>query len=176
MKNNRHFDEFVSGHLQELYLCGIGWKCRLCNSKIFRKYVNFCVCVLLFSKLNRNRVNKQQAKVQQQQQQNFIYKKKINILQIDYLQIAKLIEAVTKMQIFWFCFFVLLIYVCCCCCFQTELWMRGDWREFPRSDIKLQEKLGEGAFGEVYKGLVQIDGEMTPCAVKKLKGNSFKLI
>jgi len=55
---------------------------------------------------------------------------------------------------------------------QTELWMRGDWREFPRSDIKLQEKLGEGAFGEVYKGLVQIDGEMTPCAVKKLKANA----
>ena len=54
--------------------------------------------------------------------------------------------------------------------------MRGDWREFPRSDIKLQEELGEGAFGEVYKGLVQIDGEMTPCAVKKLKGNLFRSI
>ena len=57
--------------------------------------------------------------------------------------------------------------------FQTALWMRGDWREFPRSNIKLQEKLGEGAFGEVYKGLVQTDGEVIPCAVKKLKGNSF---
>ena len=48
VKNNRRFDEFVSGHLQELNLCGIGWNCRLKNSKIFGKYVNFCVCVLLF--------------------------------------------------------------------------------------------------------------------------------
>jgi len=55
---------------------------------------------------------------------------------------------------------------------QTALWMRGDWREFPRSNIKLQEKLGEGAFGEVYNGLVQTDGEVIPCAVKKLKANA----
>lgn len=49
--------------------------------------------------------------------------------------------------------------------------MRGDWREIAKSTINLQEKLGEGAFGEVYKGLVQIDGEVKACAVKKLKGN-----
>ncbi|KAJ7337779.1 hypothetical protein OS493_007935 [Desmophyllum pertusum] len=35
--------------------------------------------------------------------------------------------------------------------YETELWMRGDWNEIPRSDLKLQEKLGEGAFGEAYK-------------------------
>ena len=35
--------------------------------------------------------------------------------------------------------------------------MRGDWVEIRRSDITLQEKLGEGAFGEAYKGLVRMD-------------------
>lgn len=51
--------------------------------------------------------------------------------------------------------------------------MRGDWLEIPRSDLTLQEKLGEGAFGEVYKGLVRIDGQLRQCAVKKLKGKEW---
>ena len=50
------------------------------------------------------------------------------------------------------------------------MWAQGDWIELPRTDVKLKEKLGEGAFGEVYKGEVQIDGEKLPCAVKKVKG------
>ena len=53
---------------------------------------------------------------------------------------------------------------------QTELCVLGDWLEIPSSNITLQEKLGEGAFGEVYKGLVGIDGKSRQCAVKKLKG------
>lgn len=48
--------------------------------------------------------------------------------------------------------------------------MRGDWNEIPRSDLKLQEKLGEGAFGEAYKGLLRMEGKLRQCAVKKLKG------
>ena len=51
-----------------------------------------------------------------------------------------------------------------------QLWMKGDWVEIRRSDITLKEKLGEGAFGEAYKGLVQMDGKVRECAVKKLKG------
>ena len=47
----------------------------------------------------------------------------------------------------------------------------GDWVEIPRSDVTLQDKLGEGAFGEVYKGLVRIGEQVRACAVKKLKGN-----
>ena len=53
---------------------------------------------------------------------------------------------------------------------QTELCIRGDWLEIPRSNLTLHEKLGEGAFGEAYKGLVKIDGQSRQCAVKKLKG------
>lgn len=53
--------------------------------------------------------------------------------------------------------------------------MRGDWVEICRSDITLQEKLGEGAFGEAYKGLVRKDGKLRECAVKKLKGNDSEL-
>ena len=34
----------------------------------------------------------------------------------------------------------------------------------------MQEKIGEGAFGMVYKGLVRIDGESRSCALKMLKG------
>ncbi|KAJ7382832.1 hypothetical protein OS493_032467 [Desmophyllum pertusum] len=59
--------------------------------------------------------------------------------------------------------------------YETELWMRGDWLEIPRSDLTLQEKLGEGAFGEVYKGLVRIDGQLRQCAVKKLKENATEI-
>ena len=46
----------------------------------------------------------------------------------------------------------------------------GDCAEIPRSDVTLQDKLGEGAFGEVYKGLVRIEEQVRACAVKKLKG------
>jgi len=49
----------------------------------------------------------------------------------------------------------------------------GDWLEFAPSDVKLQDKLGEGAFGEVYKGLVRIDNQWRECAVKKVKGDEF---
>ncbi|XP_022777787.1 fibroblast growth factor receptor-like [Stylophora pistillata] len=48
----------------------------------------------------------------------------------------------------------------------------GDWAEIPRSDVTLQDKLGEGAFGEVYKGLVRVGGKERACAVKKLKANA----
>ena len=54
--------------------------------------------------------------------------------------------------------------------------MRGDWVEIRKSDITLQEKLGEGAFGEAYGGLVQIDGKVRECAVKKLKGKQIIFI
>ena len=53
---------------------------------------------------------------------------------------------------------------------QTEMLMQGDWVELERSEVKLDEMLGEGAFGEVYRGEVQIGGEKKPCAVKKVKG------
>ena len=53
--------------------------------------------------------------------------------------------------------------------------MRGDWVEIRRSDITLKEKLGEGAFGEAYKGLVRMDGKVRECAVKKLKGEYSQL-
>ena len=53
---------------------------------------------------------------------------------------------------------------------QTEMLVQGDWVELERSEVKLDEMLGEGAFGEVYRGEVQIDGEKRPCAVKKVKG------
>ena len=56
-----------------------------------------------------------------------------------------------------------------------QLWMRGDWVEIRRSDITLKEKLGEGAFGEAYKGLVRLDGKVRECAVKKLKGKDSNL-
>lgn len=53
------------------------------------------------------------------------------------------------------------------------LWKRGNWVELPRADVQLQEKLGEGAFGEAYKGLVRIGREFKLCAVKRLKGEEF---
>ncbi|KAL9962082.1 hypothetical protein ACROYT_G031152 [Oculina patagonica] len=55
---------------------------------------------------------------------------------------------------------------------ETELCIRGDWLEIRKSDLTLQEKLGEGAFGEAYKGLVKKDGKSMECAVKKLKANA----
>ncbi|XP_022787755.1 angiopoietin-1 receptor-like [Stylophora pistillata] len=48
----------------------------------------------------------------------------------------------------------------------------GNWVEIPGSDVTLQDKLGEGAFGEVYKGLVRLGGQERACAVKKLKANA----
>ena len=56
---------------------------------------------------------------------------------------------------------------------QTISWVRGDWLELPRSDITLQDKLGEGAFGETYKGVVRVDGQWRQCAVKKLRGTEL---
>ena len=50
------------------------------------------------------------------------------------------------------------------------LWKRGNWLGIPRSDIQLKDKLGEGAFGEVFKGVVRIKGQFKNYAVKKLKG------
>ena len=49
----------------------------------------------------------------------------------------------------------------------------GGWAEIPRSDVTLQDKLGEGAFGEVYKGLVRMGELVRACAVKKLQGKHF---
>ena len=48
---------------------------------------------------------------------------------------------------------------------------RGNWIELPRSAVEFKEKLGEGAFGEVFKGEVMISGKFRTCAIKKLKGN-----
>ena len=49
----------------------------------------------------------------------------------------------------------------------------GDWLELLPSDIHIQEKLGEGAFGIACKGLVRTSGQWQKCAVKKLKGNEL---
>ena len=53
------------------------------------------------------------------------------------------------------------------------LWKRGSWLEIPRSDVQLLEKLGEGAFGEAFKGRVRINGQVKLCAIKRLKGNEW---
>ncbi|CAH3146164.1 unnamed protein product, partial [Porites evermanni] len=58
---------------------------------------------------------------------------------------------------------------------KTEMLLQGDWVELERSEVKLDEMLGEGAFGEVYKGEVQIGEEKRPCAVKKVKENATTL-
>ena len=57
---------------------------------------------------------------------------------------------------------------------KTVFWTRKDWRELSQSDVLLQEKIGEGAFGQVFKGLVQIDGQSKYCAVKMLKGKKLE--
>ncbi|XP_066022960.1 muscle, skeletal receptor tyrosine protein kinase isoform X1 [Pocillopora verrucosa] len=55
---------------------------------------------------------------------------------------------------------------------ETEIFIRRNWEEIRRSDVILQDKLGEGAFGEVFKGVVCIKGNTRACAVKKLKANT----
>ena len=59
---------------------------------------------------------------------------------------------------------------------QTEISIRRNWEEIRRSDVILQHKLGEGAFGEVFKGVVCIKGNARACAVKKLKGRDFNSV
>ncbi|PFX27312.1 Angiopoietin-1 receptor [Stylophora pistillata] len=55
---------------------------------------------------------------------------------------------------------------------QTPLTTLCNWVEIPRTDVTLKEKLGEGAFGEVYRGLVRMDGQVRACAVKSIKENA----
>ena len=52
------------------------------------------------------------------------------------------------------------------------------WRKIPRDRIcTLDKVLGEGEFGMVVKGeLTEDDGQITPCAVKKLKRTCIYLI
>ncbi|XP_073230384.1 uncharacterized protein [Porites lutea] len=57
-------------------------------------------------------------------------------------------------------------------CEKMVLGERGYWFELPRSAVEFKEKLGEGAFGEVFKGVVRIGGQFKNCAVKKLKANA----
>lgn len=53
---------------------------------------------------------------------------------------------------------------------QTPLTTLCNWVEIPRTDVTLKEKLGEGVYGEVYKGLVRVGGQVRACAVKRIKG------
>ena len=53
--------------------------------------------------------------------------------------------------------------------------LKGGWNEFPRSHIQLEVKLGQGAFGEVYRGELKNETEIIACAVKKLKGRALTL-
>ena len=47
----------------------------------------------------------------------------------------------------------------------------ANWKEIPYEKITLMNELGSGAFGVVFKGeLKQDNGDVTPCAVKTLKG------
>lgn len=47
---------------------------------------------------------------------------------------------------------------------------RGYWFELPRSAVEFKEKLAEGEFSEVFKGVVRIGEQFKNCAVKKPKG------
>uniref|UniRef100_A0A1D1ZKY8 Receptor-like serine/threonine-protein kinase n=1 Tax=Anthurium amnicola TaxID=1678845 RepID=A0A1D1ZKY8_9ARAE len=42
--------------------------------------------------------------------------------------------------------------------------------ELEKATGKFQEELGEGSFGVVYRGDMELDGQMVPVAVKKLQG------
>ncbi|XP_022795156.1 inactive tyrosine-protein kinase transmembrane receptor ROR1-like isoform X1 [Stylophora pistillata] len=55
---------------------------------------------------------------------------------------------------------------------QTPLTTLCNWVEIPRTDVTLKEKLGEGVYGEVYKGLVRVGGQVRACAVKRIKENA----
>ncbi|CAH3174957.1 unnamed protein product [Porites lobata] len=78
--------------------------------------------------------------------------------------------------------FLFIVTVCLifrpCCQTKTReygkivLGKRGNWIELPRSAVEFKEKLGEGAFGEVFKGVVTISGKLRNCAIKKLKENA----
>lgn len=56
---------------------------------------------------------------------------------------------------------------------QTPLSTLCHWVEIPRTNVTLQEKLGEGAFGEVYKGVVRMGGQVRACAIKTVKGKKY---
>ncbi|XP_068735923.1 uncharacterized protein [Montipora capricornis] len=58
---------------------------------------------------------------------------------------------------------------------EIELPLKGGWREFPRLHIHLEVKLGEGAFGEVYKGELKNEKGVIACAVKKVKEGATEL-
>ncbi|XP_073230391.1 angiopoietin-1 receptor-like [Porites lutea] len=78
--------------------------------------------------------------------------------------------------------FLFIVTVCLifrpCCQTKTRedekivLGKRGNWIELPRSAVEFKEKLGEGAFGKVFKGEVTISGKFRNCAIKKLKENA----
>ncbi|XP_068736382.1 tyrosine kinase receptor Cad96Ca-like [Montipora capricornis] len=53
--------------------------------------------------------------------------------------------------------------------------LRGGWCEFQRLHIQLEVKLGQGAFGEVYKGELKNEKGVMACAVKKLKEGATEL-
>ena len=47
-----------------------------------------------------------------------------------------------------------------------------NWTEIPYENINLMDEIGSGAFGVVYKGeILRGKNDVTPCAVKTLKGN-----
>ena len=48
-----------------------------------------------------------------------------------------------------------------------------NWKEIPYEKLTLMNELGSGAFGVVYKGeLKRENSDVTPCAVKSLKGEN----
>ncbi len=59
---------------------------------------------------------------------------------------------------------------------QTKTWIfhtivDPEW-EVKKSDIRLLNVLGDGAFGRVYAGELIVNEKITKCAVKKLKSNA----
>ena len=50
-----------------------------------------------------------------------------------------------------------------------------NWTEIPYESINLMDEIGSGAFGVVYKGeILRGKNDVTPCAVKALKGNQTR--